>query len=135
MKKVLWITDDLIIYEDIICKEKFKYYSLDLTLSELFFFEDSFDLVLVDYGHVGDETNAIEVLRKYYLEDIQVIWTGGLGGGDRYQNDCKKMFPKEKWLHKIKSWELRDIEFFVAKELGVNQNEENETNKRNTSKF
>lgn len=118
-KKVLWITDDQIDHADLHINI-FKRFNLDLTLTEKFYYKKDFDLVLVDYGNLGNYENAVEILREYYLQNIPILWTGGLGGSYRYENDCKKMFPKEKWLHKVESWELRDIHFFVSRKLGVN---------------
>ena len=115
-KKVLWITDDQIDNKEIYI-EKFKYNNLDLTLSEKFYYDSKFDLVLVDYGHLGVNKFNIRILKMFYANDIEIIWTGGLGGNDKYTNDCKLMFPEEKWMHNIESWELTDIDYSISKKL------------------
>lgn len=113
MKKVLWITDD---ERD---AELFSDEDISYTFLNEFKYIEGYNLILVDYGFLGGrkkddeiETNNIEVLRKYYLEKTPIFWTGGLS--HMYVDKCKQDFPRIKFLHNIKSFDLHDIGFWVS---------------------
>ena len=109
-KRILWITDDQINHRDIYVanwEETGK-----LILTKEFTLIDNIDFVIVDYGHL-DNINNVNILKKYHLKGIKIVWSGGFGGSDRYSEDSKKVFPKEKWLHKIDSVELSDLIWYV----------------------
>lgn len=124
-KKVLWINDDFVdrigstqgLYV-----EMFRDIDVDMDMKDVFEFDEKYDLVLVDYGFLGGqdwrdqkERDRIEVLRKYHLAGIPTFWTGGLA--ERYPVECKQDFPRLKFLHKIKSWNLRDLTHYVSQYL------------------
>lgn len=120
MKKVLWISDDI--------RDSELYSDEDVSYTSLkeFKYIKGYDLILVDYGFLGGRTkddeiekNNIDVLRKYYFEKVPIFWTGGLS--HMYVEKCKKDFPKIKFLHNIKSFDLQDITFWVSDyfKLGV----------------
>ncbi|GAG96280.1 unnamed protein product, partial [marine sediment metagenome] len=113
MKKVLWITDD---QSD---SELYSDEDISFTLLNKFEYLKGYDLILVDYGFLGGrkkddeiEKNNIEVLRKYYLEKTPIFWTGGLS--HMYVDECKRDFPRIKFLHNIESFDLHDIVFWVS---------------------
>lgn len=114
MKKVLWITDDTCLCDSELYSDDDVSYNF---LNE-FKYIKRFDLVLVDYGFLGGrykndatEKQNINILRKYYLDNVPIFWTGGLS--ERYVAECKKDFPRIKFLHTIKSFDLSDIAFWI----------------------
>ncbi len=63
-----------------------------------------YDAVLVDYGFItdsGEEKLAIKKLQEIVCKKIPLAWVGGLAG--HYDADCKKIFPKLKFLHNLPS--------------------------------
>jgi len=113
MKKVLWITDD---ERD---SELYSDEDVSYTFSYKFQYIKGYDLILVDYGFLGGrhkndevEKNNIDVLRKYYFDKIPIFWIGGLS--HMYVDKCKKDFPKIRFLHNIKSFDLQDIRFWIS---------------------
>lgn len=63
-----------------------------------------YDAVLVDYGFIGEngqEKMAIKKLQEVTRKKIPLAWVGGLPG--HYNEDCKKIFPKLKFLHNLQA--------------------------------
>jgi len=76
------------------------------------------DIVLVDYGFIDNCFNKIEyclgVLDKFYLEEIPLMWCGGLY--DNYNDDAKGMFPRKRYLHNLPSTSTSATDMFYALE-------------------
>ena len=119
--KVLWITDDfdrhIKLYED-----NWARHNLDLKILNKWEYLKGYDLVLIDYGFIGywdkekfKDFDKIRMLQSYYLEGCKMAWCGGLGGGDSYTNAVKEDFPKNKFLHNLRSLDLHDIEWSVIR--------------------
>ncbi len=109
-KRILWITDDQINHKEVYTenwKETGK-----LILTKDFILLENIDFVIVDYGNLSN-LNNVNILKQYYLKNTPIVWSGGFGGTNRYSEDSKKVFPKEKWLHKILSIELSDLIWYV----------------------
>lgn len=62
-----------------------------------------YDVILIDYGIIGDKEKNIEFLESFWLKGILLAWVGGLGGSNRYNEDAKVMFPKQTFLHNLPS--------------------------------
>lgn len=114
MNKILWINDDF-------TENKNRYKELwedvgELIMTKEFKLIDNIDFVIVDYGCLNNTENA-NVLKKYHINNISIIWTGGFGGTDKYPNDVRRMFPKEKWMHEIESIDLGCLREYVYQKL------------------
>ena len=116
MLKVLWITDDRVAedFEDYNEMESEQWF-VSVDIINVFKYKAGYDVVMIDYGMLGDEyknsqeeMRRIKVLQEYYATDIKMVWCGGLGGNKHYQNAVIIDFPRQKFLHNLKSLPLND---------------------------
>lgn len=72
-------------------------------------FLSTVDVVLVDYGMIGNFEESVHILQQFYAAGIPIFWMGGLSCNEYYEHDCLRMFPRIKFMHQIKSISLRDF--------------------------
>lgn len=129
MKKVFYITDNYDGCYGDSTKQMFIDNWAEWNVELIFHEEDDFifrsdvEYVLIDYGFVDNQKN-MDVIKQFYLAGIPILWTGGLGGSGHYPNDCKKMFPKDKWAHKIPSYDLGHVMHHVTTFLDGSEDDE-----------
>ena len=122
--KVLWITDD---YERGMTQNTFKQnakdWFVDLYFTNVFKYKDGYDVVMIDYGMLGgnkkadkEEMRNIKVLQDYNATEIKMVWCGGLSG--RYEEAVRIDFPKNKFLHTIRSLYLNNFCVSLRRWLG-----------------
>jgi hypothetical protein len=114
-KKILFITDDLSTWGHKQYTDHLDFFNkesgedrLGLKFDIIASFEDfktcnGYDLVMIDYGLVGNSENAITILQKIYNTGIKMAWVGGLGGSNHYNEDARKLYPRQKFLHNLPS--------------------------------
>lgn len=65
---------------------------------------NTYDCILIDYGLLDSQRRLkenINFLEKQFKNKIPMAYVGGLGGCNRYNEDAKFLFPKQKFLHNL----------------------------------
>jgi len=70
-------------------------------------YEKGHDIILIDYGLMGDSSNNVDILRKYYADGTPMFWFGGLSS--HYMDACKKDYPKIRFMHQITALDLHNF--------------------------
>ena len=69
--------------------------------------ERKYDAVFIDYGFIDNCHTAtdwnLDIIKEYHKKNIPLVWCGGLGEYNRYNNDARSMFPKKKYVHNLPS--------------------------------
>jgi hypothetical protein len=113
LKKVLFWTDDFNEHAMQIRKELIEpgiFYSFDegnrftfkldfvkkLAIAKQHYSENKYDVIMIDYGLLGDEVGSIQFLAEAHKNSVKLAFCGGMAAS--YSRDCKKIFPDAEFL-------------------------------------